>query len=106
MKAPAADHVIPGLRDQIVFQEAATPLTHTRYTGSTAGTSYGIAAAPSNPSSPAGRRRRSPGSSSRAPRAGASMGAGHGIVGAMTSGVQAAERILGDGCTARVLGAS
>jgi hypothetical protein len=34
------------------------------------------------------------------------MRAGHGIIGAMTSGVHAAERILGDGCAARVLGAS
>ncbi len=36
--------------------------------------------------------------------AGASMRAGHGIIGAMTSGVQAADRILGDGCAARLLG--
>jgi phytoene dehydrogenase-like protein len=89
----AAEHVIPGLRDHIVFQEAATPLTHTRYTGSTGGTSYGIAATPEQ------FLERRPGAATPIAGlilAGASMRAGHGIIGAMTSGVQAAERILGE----------
>ena len=98
----AAEHVIPGLRDHVVFQEASTPLTHTRYTGSTGGTSYGIAATPEQ------FLERRPGSTTPIAGlflAGASMRAGHGIAGAMTSGVQAADRILGDGCAARLLGA-
>lgn len=35
----------PGRAERVVFCEAATPLTHTRFTGSTGGTSYGIAGA-------------------------------------------------------------
>jgi phytoene dehydrogenase-like protein len=98
----AAERVIPGLRDHIVFKEAATPLTHTRYTGSTGGTSYGIAATPEQ------FLERRPGAATPIAGlflAGASMRAGHGIVGAMTSGVHAADRILEDGCAARLLGA-
>jgi phytoene dehydrogenase-like protein len=98
----AAEHVLPGLRDHVVFQEAATPLTHTRYTGSTDGTSYGIAA------TPAQFLERRPGAATPIVGlflAGASMRAGHGIVGAMTSGVQAADCILHDGCAARILAA-
>jgi phytoene dehydrogenase-like protein len=99
----AAERVIPGLRDHVVFQEAATPLTQTRYTGATDGTSYGIAATPGQ------FLERRPGAATPIAGlflAGASMRAGHGIVGAMTSGVQAADRVLGNGCAARVLGAS
>ena len=97
----AAERVIPGLRDHVVFQEAATPLTHTRYTGSTGGTSYGIAA------TPAQFLERRPGAATPIAGlflAGASMRAGHGIVGAMTSGVHAADRVLGDGTARRILG--
>jgi phytoene dehydrogenase-like protein len=96
----AAERVVPGLGAHIVYREAATPLTHTRYTGSTDGTSYGIAAT-------AGQfLERRPGAATPVAGlflAGASMRAGHGIVGAMTSGVQAADRLLGDGCAARIL---
>jgi phytoene dehydrogenase-like protein len=42
----SAERVFPSLRRHIVYQEVATPLTQTRYTGSTGGTSYGIAATP------------------------------------------------------------
>ena len=42
----AAESVFPGLGHHVVFQELATPLTHARYTSSTGGTSYGIAATP------------------------------------------------------------
>lgn len=96
----AAEHVVPGLGAHVVFREAATPLTHTRYTGSTDGTSYGIAA------TPAQFLERRPGAGTPIAGlvlAGASTRAGHGILGAMTSGVQAADRILGDGCAARIL---
>jgi len=86
-----AERAIPGLRDHIVFKEAATPLTHTRYTGSTDGTSYGIAATPRQ------FLQHRPGA--RTPirglfLAGASTRSGHGIVGAMQSGERAAQSVL------------
>jgi phytoene dehydrogenase-like protein len=86
-----AEKAIPGLSDHIVFQEASTPLTHTRYTGSTGGTSYGIAA------TPAQFLDKRP--SARTPiaglfLAGASTRSGHGIVGVMQSGEIAAGRAL------------
>jgi phytoene dehydrogenase-like protein len=75
-----------------VFREAATPITHTRYTESTGGTSYGIAATPSQ------FLHNRPGT--RTPvrgllLAGASTRAGHGIAGAMMSGVHAAGAVTG-----------
>lgn len=87
-----AEKVIPGISSHIRFCEAATPMTHVRYTGSTGGTSYGIAATPSQ--FLGGR----PGT--RTPvrgllLAGASTRAGHGIAGAMMSGVHAAAAVLG-----------
>lgn len=95
-----AEAVVPGLRAHLVFHEAATPLTHTRFTASSDGTSYGIAA------TPAQFLRRRPGA--RTPvrglfLAGASTRSGHGIAGAMVSGVQAADRVLGGGLAARIL---
>jgi len=36
----------PGLRENVVFSELATPLTHARYTRSTSGTPYGLAFVP------------------------------------------------------------
>ncbi len=86
-----AEKAIPGLSEHIVFKEASTPLTHTRYTGSTGGTSYGIAATPGQ------FLDKRP--SARTPveglfLAGASTRSGHGIVGAMQSGEVAAARVL------------
>lgn len=95
-----AERVIPDLREHIVYREAATPLTHTRFTGSTEGTSYGIAATPGQ------FLQGRPSSSTPIAGlylAGASTRSGHGIVGAMLSGVMAADRILGDGTATRVL---
>ena len=37
-----AEQLLPGLRDHIDWQEAATPVTQERFTHSTGGTSYGI----------------------------------------------------------------
>jgi phytoene dehydrogenase-like protein len=96
-----AERLIPGLAAHVVFQESATPLTHTRFTGSTGGTSYGIAA------TPAQVLDARPGASTPIAGlvlAGASTRSGHGIAGAMTSGVHAADRVLRDGTAARVLG--
>ncbi len=86
-----AEKAVPGLSKHIVFKESSTPLTHTRYTGSTGGTSYGIAA------TPAQFLNNRP--SARTPikglfLAGASTRSGHGIVGAMQSGEVAAGNVL------------
>jgi all-trans-retinol 13,14-reductase len=37
-----AEGVLPGIRDHVDWKEAATPVTHERFTRSTGGTSYGI----------------------------------------------------------------
>jgi phytoene desaturase len=87
-----AERVIPGLSRHVVYREVATPLTHTRFTGSTGGTSYGIAA------TPAQFLDRRPGADTPIIGlylAGASTRSGHGIIGAMTSGTMAADRVLG-----------
>lgn len=87
------DALCPGSAGRIVFRESATPLTHTRFTRASDGTGYGLAAIPSQ------FLRHRPGY--RGPLAGlyfcgASTRAGHGVVGAMMSGEQAAKRILAD----------
>jgi len=43
----AAERAIPGITDSVVYHEAATPITHERFVRSTGGTSYGLAATPS-----------------------------------------------------------
>lgn len=86
-----AERLIPGLARHIVYREAATPLTHTRFTGSSGGTSYGIAATPEQ------FLERRPGAVTAIAGlylAGASTRSGHGIIGAMSSGMMAAERVL------------
>ena len=88
-----AERVIPGLARHIVYREAATPLTHTRFTGSTGGTSYGIAATPAQF---LGRRPAASTPVAGLYLAGASTRSGHGIVGAALSGVAAAECVLGE----------
>ena len=87
------DALCPGAASRVVFKESATPLTHTRFTRASDGTGYGLAAIPSQ------FLRNRPGY--RGPLAGlyfcgASTRAGHGIVGAMMSGEQSAQRILAD----------
>lgn len=97
----SAEAVLPGLRDQIVFQEVATPLTHTRFTGSTAGTSYGIAA------TPAQFLKGRPGARTEVPGlflCGASNRAGHGIAGVILSGLLAAASIYDRNMVREVLG--
>lgn len=96
-----AESVFPGLREQVVFQEVATPLTHTRFTGSTGGTSYGIAVTPEQ------FLDRRPGPRTEIPGlflCGASTRSGHGIGGVAMSGVAAASAVLGGGLTREVLG--
>jgi phytoene dehydrogenase-like protein len=87
------DRLFPGTASRVVFRETATPVSHMRYTGATDGTGYGLAA------TPAQFFEGRPGY--RGPIAGlylcgASTRAGHGIVGAMSSGRSAARRVLKD----------
>jgi phytoene dehydrogenase-like protein len=86
-----AEHVLGDLRPHVRWQEAATPLTHERYTLSTQGASYGIELAADQ----TGPRRPAP----RTPvaglfLAGASARRGHGIVGALAGGRDAASEVL------------
>lgn len=83
----------PGLTDHIVFRESATPVTHSRYTRATDGTGYGLACTPDQ------FLQKRPGY--RGPLdglyfCGASMRAGHGVVGAMRSGYLAARALAKD----------
>ena len=85
------DQLFPGAAGQIALCESASPLTHMRYTRASDGTGYGLAAIPAQ------FLQNRPGY--RGPLqglylAGASTRAGHGIVGALTSGTRAAERVL------------
>lgn len=87
------ERLFPAARGNIVYRESASPLTQTRFTRASDGTSYGIAA------TPAQFMQKRPGY--RGPvgglyLCGASTRAGHGIVGAMQSGRQAARRIAAD----------
>jgi phytoene dehydrogenase-like protein len=96
------DRLFPGTAARVVYRETATPVSHTRYTGATDGTGYGLAATPEQ------FFERRPGY--RGPIAGlylcgASTRAGHGIVGAMSSGRKAARRILKDLDKARAVSA-
>ncbi len=82
--------VFPGMTAGIVLAESATPLTHTRFTGASEGTSYGIAAIPAQ------FLQKRPGVRGPIPElyhCGASMRAGHGVAGTLTSGYLAARKI-------------
>ncbi|MGZ3456729.1 MAG: phytoene desaturase family protein [Polyangiales bacterium] len=90
------DALFPGAASHVVFRETATPVSHVRYTNATDGTGYGLAATPEQ------FLERRPGY--RSPiqglyLCGASTRAGHGIVGAMSSGKNAARRIQKDRAT-------
>ena len=87
-----AENVVGDVRRHIVWKEAATPLTHTRYTLSSDGTSYGIELATDQ----IGPRRPAPKTSIGGLfLAGASARSGHGIVGALVGGREAASAALG-----------
>ena len=97
----AASLAWPDVRARVERAELASPLTHSRYTGSTGGTSYGLAATPRQ------FLLARPGARSGVPGlylCGASCRAGHGIVGAATSGVLAAAAIEGRSLAREVLG--
>lgn len=97
----SAERVFPDLSRHIVFRELATPLTHSRYTLSSGGTSYGLAATPEQ------ILWRRPGPKSEIAGlylCGASTLAGHGIMGSMTGGVLAAASIAGMSLMAEAMG--
>jgi phytoene dehydrogenase-like protein len=89
----AAERVLPGLSRDVDCCEVSSPMTHARFTGSTGGTSYGIALIPKQ------SLFHRPGPATEIGGlyiCGASAMAGHGIPGAMWSGVLAASRIVGN----------
>ncbi len=84
------DRLFPGAAERIVYRESATPVTHTRFTGATGGTGYGLAA------TPAQFLQHRPGYRGPLPGlyfCGASTRSGHGVVGAMMSGRAAARAV-------------
>jgi phytoene dehydrogenase-like protein len=86
-----AELAIPGLREHIVWREAASPLTNERFTRSTGGTSYGIEFACDQ----MGPLRMGPETEvAGLYLCGASTPSGHGIANVMRSGVMAAGAAL------------
>lgn len=88
------ERLFPGTTREIVHRESATPVTHSRFTGATAGSGYGLAATPGQ------FLEHRPGA--RGPVvglyfAGGNLRSGHGISGALASGAQAARGIERDG---------
>jgi phytoene dehydrogenase-like protein len=87
------DALFPGSARAVVFRESATPVSHVRFTRATGGHGYGIAATPDQ------FMKGRPGYRAPLPGlyvCGASTRAGHGIVGAMLGGRQAARTIAKD----------
>ncbi|HXX34800.1 MAG TPA: hypothetical protein VEM15_10045, partial [Thermodesulfobacteriota bacterium] len=83
--------LVPGLRNHLLFFEAATPLTLERYTGNEAGAMYGLASTPEQ----VGNSR--PPLITSIPglfQVGHYVRPSHGIVGSSLSGLFAARRIL------------
>jgi all-trans-retinol 13,14-reductase len=96
-----SESVIPGLREHIVWREAATPVSQERFTGSTGGTSYGIEMSCSQ----AGPMRVGPRTEIEGLfLCGASTPSGPGVSGVMRSGLAAASEVLESDLLAAVLG--
>lgn len=94
------ERVIPGLSDQIVYEEVSTPVTFKRYTGASGGTSYGLALTPEQ------FLNRRPGAKTSIKGlflCGASTRNGHGIYGALMSGVDAFGAIFGSSARTKIL---
>lgn len=87
-----AERVIPGLKEHIIWKEAASPITQEKFTLSTGGTSYGIELSPEQfgPGRP-GTRTEVKGLYV----VGASTMYAHGIAGVMRGGVACAGAVLG-----------
>jgi phytoene dehydrogenase-like protein len=87
------EKLFPTSTKEILHQESATPVSHSRFTWASGGSGYGLAATPEH------FLERRPGY--RGPidgmfLCGASTRAGHGVVGALASGAHAAKAILKD----------
>jgi len=88
------DRFVPGLSDHVVFSDLGTPLTNQHYVEATGGNLYGIE-----------KRLGQIGPFAYQPRSGveglylcgASTAAGHGVLGATMSGIDAAKAVLGCG---------
>ncbi|TNF28454.1 MAG: NAD(P)/FAD-dependent oxidoreductase [Deltaproteobacteria bacterium] len=88
------DRAVPGLSDKVVFAELGTPLTNEHYVAATGGNLYGIE-----------KRLGQIGPFAYQARSGidglflcgASTAAGHGVLGATMSGIDAAKAVLGCG---------
>ena len=94
-----AERVIPGLREHIVWREAATPITQERYTFASGGTSYGIELAVDQ----FGPARPSPKTEIEGLYlAGASTVFGHGIAGVIRGGMGTASLVAGRDLMAEV----
>ena len=90
------DELFPGSKENLVFCESASPMSHIRYTRATDGTGYGLAATPEQFFE---HRPGYAGPIEGLFLAGANTRAGHGVLGALMSGHRAAKRIareLGD----------
>jgi phytoene dehydrogenase-like protein len=94
-----AEDQLGELRSHILWQEAATPITQTRYTLSTAGSSYGIELA-TDQFGPLRLEYRTP--IEGLILGGVSSRRGHGIVGAMSGGVESASALVGRNLRAEV----
>jgi all-trans-retinol 13,14-reductase len=87
-----AERVIPGIKEHVVWKEAATPISQEHFTFSTGGTSYGIELSLDQ----FGPNRPSPQTEIEGLYlAGASTVFAHGIAGVMRGGVGCASAILG-----------
>lgn len=88
----AAEQIVPDLRDHIVYEDCATPITHERFVRSSGGTSYGIACTPEQ------FALNRPNYASPLPGlflVGASTMSAHGIVAVLSGGVACASAVLG-----------
>ncbi|MBK9180897.1 MAG: NAD(P)/FAD-dependent oxidoreductase [Acidimicrobiales bacterium] len=87
-----AERGLPGIRDAIVYEEQATPITHERFTRSTGGTSYGIECTPEQ------FLLNRPAPATAIPGlflAGASTMGAHGIAAVMAGGIMTASAVAG-----------
>ncbi|HNF83941.1 MAG TPA: hypothetical protein PLE13_08145, partial [Solirubrobacterales bacterium] len=96
-----AEDQLGEIRSHILWKEAATPMTQTRYTLSTGGSSYGIELA-TDQFGPLRLEYRTP--IEGLVLGGVSSRRGHGIVGAMSGGVESASAVLGRNLRAEVAG--
>ena len=94
-----AEDQLGDIRSHILWQEAATPMTQTRYTLSSGGSSYGIELA-TDQFGPLRLEYKTP--IEGLILGGVSSRRGHGIIGAMSGGVESASALTGRNLRAEV----